>query len=110
MFRVRNLFLTGVLLASALPLLAGDAPAWMHAVVSAPLPAHDEKTDAVLLYSEQSVTVVSLEKIKTHVREVYKILRPSGRDYGIAAVSFNAHSKVNGLRGGAFPHRGKITR
>lgn len=107
MFRVRNLFLTGVLLASALPLLAGDAPAWMHAVVSAPLPAHDEKTDAVLLYAEQTVSVVSLDKIKTHVREVYKILRPSGRDYGIAAVSFNGHSKVNGLRGWCIPAQGK---
>ena len=31
---------------------AGDAPQWMHALVNAPLPEHDEKTDAVLLYSE----------------------------------------------------------
>ena len=47
---------------------AGDAPQWMHALVSAPLPAHDEKTDAVVLYSETDVTVLSTEKIKTHVR------------------------------------------
>jgi len=30
---------------------AGDAPGWMHALVNVPLPAHDEKTDVVLLYS-----------------------------------------------------------
>jgi len=36
---------------------AGDAPPWMHAVASAPLPPHDEKTDAVVLYSEKIVTV-----------------------------------------------------
>ena len=60
----------------------GDAPPWMHAAASAPLPPHDEKTDAVLLYSETTVNVQSVDKIKTRVRMVYKILRPSGRDYG----------------------------
>jgi hypothetical protein len=89
------------------PAFAGDAPPWMHAVANVPLPEHDEKTDAVLLYSERIVSVQSVEKMKTHVRVVYKILRPSGRDYGIAAVSFHAHSKVNGLRGWCIPAQGK---
>ena len=86
---------------------AGDAPSWMHAAASAPMPAHDDKTDAVLLYSEQTVSVQSIDKIKTHVRMVYKILRPSGRDYGIAAVSFNSHRKISGLRGWCIPAQGK---
>jgi hypothetical protein len=86
---------------------AADAPQWMHAVASAPLPAHDDKTDAILLYSERAVNVQSLDKIKTRVRVVYKILRPSGREYGIASVSFNAHSKINGLRGWCIPAQGK---
>lgn len=101
------LFAAVCVLALVRPALAGDAPQWMHAVVSVPLPAHDEKTDAVLLYSEQNVSVQSVDKIKTHVRVAYKILRPSGRDYGIAAVSFNAHSKINGLRGWCIPAQGK---
>src|SRR5437773_9626096 len=42
-------------LAGVPPCAAGDAPAWMHALVSAPLPAYDEKTDAVLLYYERIV-------------------------------------------------------
>src|SRR5579864_375524 len=79
----------------------------MRAAASAPMPAHDEKTDAVLLYSEQAVNVQSVDKIKTRVRMVYKILRPSGRDYGIAAVSFNPHRKINGLRGWCIPVQGK---
>jgi transglutaminase-like putative cysteine protease len=94
-------------LALVRPALAGDAPQWMHAVVSVPMPAHDEKTNAVLLYEERNVNVQSVEKMKTHVRIAYKILRPSGRDYGIAAVSFNAHSKINGLRGWCIPAQGK---
>jgi len=105
---------TGILLSIGLCLLtaprlaqAGDAPSWMHAVASAPLPAHDDKTDAVLLYSDQAVIVQSVDKIKTHVRLVYKILRPSGRDYGMAAVSFNPHRKITGLRGWCIPVQGK---
>jgi len=86
---------------------AGDAPQWMRVVVSAPLPAHDEKTDAVLLYSEINVNVVSAEKIKTQVRKAYKILRPNGRDYGLAVVSFNSHKKITGLRGWCIPSQGK---
>ena len=105
---------TGILLSIGLCLLtasrlaqAGDAPSWMRAVASAPLPAHDDKTDAVLLYSDQAVIVQSVDKIKTHVRLVYKILRPSGRDYGMAAVSFNPHRKITGLRGWCIPVQGK---
>ena len=66
----------------------GDAPAWMHTAASAPLPPHDEKTDAVVLYSETTVNVQSVDRSKTQVREAYKILRPSGRDYGMAARLF----------------------
>ena len=106
---VRILLLGAALCLLSAPRLAqaGDAPAWMHAVATATLPAHDEKTDAVLLYEERTVNVQSADKIKTQVRVVYKILRPSGRDYGFAAVPFNAHSKVNGLRGWCIPAQGK---
>jgi hypothetical protein len=91
-----------------LPALAGsEAPQWMHAVASAPLPTHDEKTDAVLLYSEHVVIVQSSDKIKTHVRAAFKILRPGGREYGIVVVPFGAHTKINGLHGWCIPAQGK---
>jgi len=101
--------LTAILSVLAIPhcALAADAPQWMRAVASAPLPAHDDKTDAVLLYSERTVNVQSVDKIKTHVRVVYKILRPGGRDYGIATVFFDSHKKINGLRGWCIPAQGK---
>jgi len=95
------------LLAPLQTAIAGDAPGWMHALVSAPLPAHDEKTDAVLLYSERIVTVQSADKIKITVREAYKILRPGGREYGTVAASFNSHSKISGMRGWCIPAQGK---
>src|SRR5215831_6348847 len=94
-------------LAFALPCRAGDAPAWMHNLVNAPIPAHDEKTDAVVLYSEKTVTVQSADKIKYLVRKAYKILRPDGRDHGLVLVSFNSHSKVTSLHGWCIPAQGK---
>jgi Domain of Unknown Function with PDB structure (DUF3857)/Transglutaminase-like superfamily len=108
-FRTIVVLLCAILYALAIPprAQAGDAPAWMHAVASAPIPAHDERTNAVLLYEEKTVTVQSVDKIKTRVRKAYKILRPSGRDYGTADISFNAHSKINGLHGWCIPAQGK---
>ena len=85
---------------------AASAPDWMRALVNAPLPAHDEKTDAVLLYSEESVTVISADKVKTQVREAYKILRPEGRQYGTVSVPFDARTKVTRLRGWCIPAQG----
>jgi hypothetical protein len=79
----------------------------MHALVNVPLPAHDEKTDVVLLYSERIVAVQSADKIKITVREAYKILRPGGREYGTLAVSYNSHSKITGMRGWCIPAQGK---
>lgn len=86
---------------------AGDAPQWMHALTNVPIPAHDEKTDAVLLYSEKIVTVQSADKIKTTMRQAYKILRPGGRDAGIVGVSYNAHEKISNFHGWSMPAQGK---
>jgi Domain of Unknown Function with PDB structure (DUF3857)/Transglutaminase-like superfamily len=85
----------------------GDAPQWMHSLVNAPLPTYDEKTDAVLLYSETNVTVVSTDKITTQVREAYKILRPYGRNRGTLFVHFNPQRKIKTLHGWCIPAQGK---
>jgi hypothetical protein len=99
---------------AALAVLAGastasavDAPSWMHAQVSASLPAYDEKTNAVLLYSETNVTVIATDKVRTTVREAYKILRPEGRWHGTVFVSFNPQRKIKSLHGWCIPAQGK---
>ena len=79
----------------------------MRAQVNTPLPPHDEKTDAVLLYSETNVTVISADKIKTTIREAYKILRPNGREHGTVAVYFNPSRKIKSLHGWCIPAQGK---
>jgi hypothetical protein len=79
----------------------------MHALVGATLPSYDAKTDAVLLYSETNVTVLSADKIKVHVREVYKILRPEGRERGTFFVFFNPRRKIMNLKAWCIPAQGK---
>src|SRR5258708_35328908 len=77
--RLFSLSLMACLLACLPQARAGDAPPWMHILANAQLPAYDEKTDAVLLYSEINVTVLATDKIRTQVPEAYKILRHNGR-------------------------------
>jgi hypothetical protein len=89
------------------PALAGDAPAWMHALTSAPLPPHDEKTDAVLLYSEEILTVQPNGKLKETDRSAYKILRPGGRHFGRVALPFDADSRITSIHGWCIPALGK---
>jgi hypothetical protein len=101
------LWTVGSILACAPLSYAGDAPGWMHALVNAPLPTYDEKTAAVLLYSETNVTVISADKIRTQVREAYKILRPNGRERGTVPVYFNPERKVKSLHGWCIPAQGK---
>ena len=107
--KIRNLTITlSVLLAlTGAKITNADAPAWMHNLVSSPIPAHDDKTDAVLLYSEEILTVQSQDKLKLTFRRAYKILRPGGRERGLVLASFDQHSKVTSMRGWCIPAQGK---
>ena len=88
---------------------AGDqAPQWMHALADAPIPAHDEETEAIQLYSERNVSVQSATSMKITVREAYRILRPEARrHHEYVAVDFGPHRKVNSLRAWCIPVGGK---
>jgi hypothetical protein len=88
-------------------LFAADAPGWMHAAATAPLPAHDERTDAVAVYSEDVTIVESEGKIKTIDRRAYKILRPGGREYGFAYAQFDSNRKITGMKAWCIPAQGK---
>jgi transglutaminase-like putative cysteine protease len=79
----------------------------MRSQASITLPTYDEKTDAVLIYSETNVTVLAPDKIRTTVREAYKILRPNGRHHGIVRVHFNPDRKIKSLHGWCIPAQGK---
>ena len=105
-----GLLLCAAALATALAPQAAassDAPQWMHSLVGISLPSYDEKTEAVLLYSDTSVTVLSEDKVRTHIRKAYKILRPEGRERGIVGVEFYPGKKITNLHGWCIPAQGK---
>ena len=87
--------------------VAAEAPAWMHAQVNATLPVYNERTEAVLLYSETILSVQPNGKIKRLDRRAYKILRPDGEKRGTVPAVFGAESRITALRGWCIPVQGK---
>ena len=105
-------FAVATLFACFVPFLASgafaaDAPAWMHAAATAPLPPYDEKTDAVAVYREDITIVQSEGKIKTIERRAYKILRLGGREFGVAYAEFDSNRKITGMKAWCIPAQGK---
>lgn len=92
---------------SSVPARAADAPAWMHAAASAPLPPHDEKAEAVAIYSEDATIVYSEGKLKNIERRAFKILRPGGKDYGLVVAQFGSDRKITGMKAWCIPTQGK---
>ena len=88
--------------------MAGDAPDWLRAQLSAPLPPHDDKTVAVLLYTETVLTVQNGGHLKRLERRAYRILRPEGEALGLVRLSFDAQSRITALRGWCIPAAGKV--
>ncbi len=83
------------------------APEWMRAQIGAAVPAHDEKTNAVVLYSETQLTVQAPGKMKRLDRRVYKILRPDGEAYGWVRAEYGSLSRITAIRGWSIPSQGK---
>lgn len=87
--------------------LAGDAPGWMHAQLAAPLPPHDDKTAAVVLYAETVLSVQPNGKMKRLDRQAIKILRPDGEARGTVRADFDAQSRITGMRAWCIPAVGR---
>jgi len=87
--------------------VAGDAPSWIHAQAGATLPAHDDKTNAIVLYAETILTIQPNGKIKKLYREVDKILRPDGEGRGVVRVYFDSQSRITNLHAWCVPVSGK---
>lgn len=109
MLRAARIFILAIVCSAGTShaLRAADAPQWMRALVNAPLPPHDEKTDAILLYSEDTLSVQPNGRIKSIERRAYKILRPAGRDRGMVLAHFDSETRITGLRGWCIPAQGK---
>jgi hypothetical protein len=81
---------------TAIPLcaLADSVPDWVKAAAQQPLPVLPETTKAVILLDDETYTVAPDGRATLHEREVVKILRPQGRDYGYPSVWYDKDSKI----------------
>src|SRR5712692_3910954 len=87
--------------------LAGDAPGWLHALASTPLPKYADDTKVVRLLDEKIVTVKDNGEVKTLHRRAYRILRPQGRDYGLVPIPFDSETRISNLKAWCIPAQGK---
>lgn len=98
-------------LAASMLLLGGvaqaKAPAWIRDLANAPLPAHDDKTDAVLLLSETTLTVLPKGELRQRTRVVFRILRAGGESRGLVRADYGMQSRVTDMRGWAIPADGR---
>jgi hypothetical protein len=96
----RLLVLGGLLALAASPAYGykDSVPDWVRAAAAEPLGKYPADTDAVVLLDETTLTVGNDGKAVEHHRYVVKILRPGGRDEGIAHVEFDKDSKVLSMK------------
>lgn len=94
-------------LIDASPVNCADAPPWMHALLGVALPAHTDITNAVLLYSEDIVTVRSDGRLLTRSRKAYRILRPDGEKQGTVQIPFDPQTRITDIHGWCIPVSGK---
>ena len=100
--------LLGVTVLSGIPRArAADTPRWLHVLTSAPLPQHDEKTNAVLLYSERILTVQANGQVKEIERGAFKILRPDGRHLGKLHFYSDSENRITHIHGWCVPAQGQ---
>ena len=103
---VLGLLAAGAVL-QARPGIAGAAPPWMRAQLSASLPAHDEETLAALLYAETILSVKADGRMRRLDRRVYRILRPDDGAYGSVRAYFDSQSRIIDMHAWCIPATGK---
>jgi hypothetical protein len=83
-----------VALSCSSALASNSVPDWVKAAAQQPLPKLPESTKAVVLLDDETYTVDAKGQAVLHEREVIKILRPQGREFGYPAVWFDKDSKI----------------
>jgi Domain of Unknown Function with PDB structure (DUF3857) len=79
-----------------------NIPDWVRQAAAQKLPAYPSDTNAVVLLREETDTVTAPDEHIEHFREVTKILRPDGRDFGNLVVRIGKDEKLIALHGWSF--------
>jgi len=75
-----------------------SVPDWVRAAAAEPLATYPADTNAVVLLDETTLTVGNDGKAVEHHRYVVKIMRPGGRDEGMAHIFFDKDSKILSMK------------
>lgn len=86
---------------------AVNVPDWLEQAVHATVPPQEKDTVAVVLYTEQQTIVKDNGAIETRYREVIKILRPEGKDYGTVIIYFTKSTPLTYFKAWSVPADGK---
>ncbi len=95
---LRTVLMVG-LVGLAPPAMALTLPPWIQSQLTVPIPQHEAKTVAVLLYSDTTLAVQPNGKIQRSERQVIKILRPEGLDYGVVSAHSNTQIRILSMHG-----------
>ena len=76
---------------------SNSVPDWVKTAAQQTLPTLPATAKAVVLLDDETYTVDAKGQAVLHEREVIKILRPQGRDFGYPAVWFDKDSKILSL-------------
>lgn len=88
---------------------SANLPDWVTAAASQTIPSSVPKDAvAVILYFDQQTTVSANGEVETRYREVCKILRPEGKDYGLVEIPFTKVTPITSLKAWGIPSEGKI--
>lgn len=86
-----------------------NVPDWVTAAARQPVPLSVPKDAvAVILYSDQQTTVTASGDVERRYREVRKILRPEGKDYGFVEIYFTKVTPITSLKAWGIPSEGKV--
>ncbi|MFV0389850.1 MAG: DUF3857 domain-containing protein [Pyrinomonadaceae bacterium] len=97
-----------LLLTSATPILAGDAPLWLRSAANTSTPSFDKDVDSVVLLDEQTVNMSSSGNLETEQHFAIKVLTREGKRAAIAQVLYlTSAGKVDKLDAWVITPEGK---
>ena len=86
---------------------AADVPDWLRAAARETLPDYPKETVAVVVLSEQIITVRKPEETEILYRNAIRILRPKGKEeYGTVEVASSNDEKLTYLKAWCIPAQG----
>ncbi len=98
-----------LLLASAGARAGDDTPAWLKQAAGVSLPTYGKNVPAVVLFSEQQITVDNDGHITTVTRGAVRVLTKEGREYAIKAIVYLPDSdKVRDMHGWLIRNGGDV--